>query len=107
MSVELARYGSRAADVSPGIIATPLWSDTGVSYVKGEQRPVRNLSEKNKGRDDASRTLSADLVATCVWEAYQSDKLHWYVPAELVERDRAKASHPEQLRDDLIEAQKR
>lgn len=45
-------------------------------------------------------------VATCVWEAYQSDKLHWYVPPELVERDRAKSENPEQLRDELIARQK-
>jgi NAD(P)-dependent dehydrogenase (short-subunit alcohol dehydrogenase family) len=30
MSVELARHGSRAADVSPGIIDTPLWTETAV-----------------------------------------------------------------------------
>ncbi len=106
MSVELARYDSRAADVSPGIIDTPLWSEKGVRYVKGEQKPVRNRPKMNEGRSDASRTLSADKVAAIVWDAYHSDKLHWYVPAELVERDRAKSVNPEKLRDELIESQK-
>ena len=101
MSVELARYGSRVADVSPGIIDTPLWTETGVRYVKGERQPVRNRPEMNKDRDDASRTLSADEVATCVWDAYQSDKLHWYLPPELVARDRAGATDPEKLCDEL------
>jgi hypothetical protein len=61
----------------------------------------------NKDRSDASRTLPADDVATCVWEAYQSDKLHWYVPPEVVERDKAKSANPEKLRDELIAAQQR
>lgn len=105
MSVELAKYGSRAADVSPGIIDTPLWTENGVRYVKGEQQPVRNRPELNKNRDDAARTLSADEVAACVWEAYQSDKLHWYVPPELVERVRTGAIDPEKLRDQLVRMQ--
>lgn len=106
MSVELARYGSRAADVSPGIIDTPLW-ERGLSYAKGKARPIRNVPKMNEGRSDASRTLSADEVADSVWEAYQGDKLHWYVPPELVERDRAKAANPEQLRDELIAQQRK
>ncbi len=100
MSVELARYGARAADVSPGIIATPLWQSA--HYVRGEERRARDLAERNVDRTDASRTLGPDTVATCVWEAYHGDKLHYYVPPELVERDRAKALTPEALRDDLI-----
>ena len=34
MSVELARFGARAADVSPGIIDTPLWRN-GERFVRG------------------------------------------------------------------------
>ena len=102
MSVELAKYGSRAADVSPGIIDTPLWTDTGMRFVKGEQKAVINRPELNKDREDAGRTISAEVVADCVWDAYQSDKLHWYVPPEMVERVKAGANNPEKLRDQLL-----
>jgi len=100
LSVEFARFGSRAADVSPGIIDTALWQ--GKDYVAGKERNVRNIPKLNAGRTDASRTLGADIVAQCVWDAYFSDTLHWYVPPELVDRDRAKATNPEKLRDELI-----
>jgi NAD(P)-dependent dehydrogenase (short-subunit alcohol dehydrogenase family) len=100
LSVELARFGSRAADVLPGIIDTPLWE--GTRYVKGEARPVRNAPRLNVDRTDASRTLGPEEVARCVWEAYHGDKLHYYVPEELVERDRASIAGPEKLRDELI-----
>jgi len=103
MSVELARFGSRAADVSPGIIDTPLWE--GARYVKGEERKARNLPKMNEGRTDASRTLGPEEVADSVWAAYEGNELHYYVPPELVERDRAKAQNPEKLRDELIAGQ--
>lgn len=105
MSVELARFGSRAADVSPGIIDTPLWTETGVRYVRGEERPIRDLPSMNRGRSDAARTLPADDVATCVWEAYEGDKLHWYVPPEVADRSQTKAGEAEERRDELIAEQ--
>jgi NADP-dependent 3-hydroxy acid dehydrogenase YdfG len=103
LSVEFARFGSRAADVSPGIIDTPLWE--GKSYVRGEERKATNLAKLNVGRTDAGRTIGAEVVAECVWNAYHSDTLHWYIPAELVDRDRAKSATPEKLRDELIAQQ--
>ncbi len=101
LSVELARYGSRAADVSPGIIDTPMWD--GVRYTEGSV-PTRlhNIVAANKDRTDAGRTLPPEDVAACVWDAYHGDQLHWYVPPELVDRDRAKAADPETLRDEMI-----
>ncbi|MBT7388595.1 MAG: SDR family NAD(P)-dependent oxidoreductase [Gammaproteobacteria bacterium] len=106
MSVELARFGARAADVSPGIIDTPLWQ-TGSRFVRGESRPVPNIPSLNHKREDAGRTLPADAVAECVWDAYIGEKLHWYVPPEVVERDKEKALNPEKLRDELIAQQKK
>lgn len=101
LSVELARHGSRAADVMPGVIDTPLWGST--SYGPGSvERRITDLPAANAERTDASRTMSADAVAACVWEAYRSDRLHWYVPPEVVERDRAAAIDPERLRDEMI-----
>ena len=101
LSVELARYGSRASDVLPGIIDTPLWQ--GDLYTQGEVvSTVPNLPEINANKTDASRTIAPDEVAECVWNAYHGDKLHWYVPPELVERDKAKVESPEAMRDELI-----
>ncbi len=101
LSVELARYGCRAADISPGIIDTPLWDATLYSS-DGAAQPFPNMARANVGRTDASRTLPPDDVAACAWEAYHADRIHWYVPPELVERDRAKAADPERLRDEMI-----
>ncbi len=100
MSVELARYGARAADVSPGIIDTSLWQ--GEAYAKGEPRQIIDLPRMNAARTDASRTLGPETVAACVWDAYHGDKVHWYVPPELYERDKAKVLDPQKLRDELI-----
>jgi len=36
-----------------------------------------------------------------VWAAYQSDKLHWYVPPEIYELDKAATLTPEQTRDGM------
>ena len=103
LSVEFARFGSRAADVSPGIIDTELWQ--GTTYVRGEERQTRNLPKLNAERTDAGRTLGPEIVAQCVWDAYHGGKVHYYVPEELVERDREKVESPEKLRDELIAQQ--
>lgn len=101
LSVELARYGCRAADISPGIIDTPLWETTRYD-TDGSVQPFPNMARANVERTDASRTLPPDDVADCAWEAYHADRIHWYVPPELVERDRAKAADPERLRDEIL-----
>ncbi len=45
--------------------------------------------------------MPARAVAECVWEAYQSDQLHWYVPPEIGDLDRAKAMGAEAVRDQM------
>ena len=104
LSVELARHDSRAADVSPGIIDTPMWD--GVRHAAGGvEKRLHNVAKANVERTDAGRTLSPDDVAECAWHAYHGDTLHWYVPPELVDRERAKSADPEHLRDELIAQQ--
>ena len=105
LSVELARHDIRASDVSPGIIDTPLWETRG--YVKGEMKPIANAAKTNVNRTDAGRTLSPDEVASCVWEAYQGDKLHYYVPPEVVDHEKAKVADPEKMRDAQIGRRKK
>ena len=82
MSVELARYGVRAADVMPGIIDTPLWGSS--RYVDGKAvATFAKTPKRNADRTDASRTIAPSEVAEAVWRAYHGTKLHWYVPPEL------------------------
>jgi|TARA_Y100000310_G_scaffold210081_1_gene210688 NAD(P)-dependent dehydrogenase (short-subunit alcohol dehydrogenase family) len=104
LSVELARFGVRAADVLPGLIDTPILRDT-PRYLNGElvevDGPTIGANAPNEGM---FRMIPPEEVAECVWEAYHSNKLHWYVPPEIVEIDNAKAVSPEALRDARITA---
>lgn len=89
LSVEFDRYGVRAADVLPGIIDTAIWDS--VRYENGEAvATFESVPRVNQDRTDASRTISPEAVAECVLRAYAEDRIHWYVPEELGERDRAR-----------------
>lgn len=101
LSVELARYDSRAADVAPGIIDTPLWESD--RFGPGSTRkPIRNLAKANVERTDAGRTVAPEEVAACVLAAYSSDRLHWYVPEGVADNEIIRATEPERLRDQGI-----
>jgi len=101
LSVELARFGSRASDVLPGIIDTQLWQ--GNRYVNGKVvSTYEKVPKRNADRTDASRTIAPEEVAVCVWNAYHGDKLHWYVPPELEDNDKAKLTGIEERRDTMI-----
>ena len=99
--MELARYGSRAADVLPGIIDTPLWKgdhfSEGKSVATFEAIPKRNVNHT-----DASRTLDSAEVAESAWKAYHGTKLHWYIPEELEQQDKDKLHGIEAKRDQKI-----
>ena len=106
MSVELARYGVRAADVMPGIIDTPLWRSN--RYVDGEVvSTFEKTPERNADRTDASRTIAPSEVAEAVWNGYHGNKLHWYVPTELEENELATATSLEARRDEMIAQRRR
>ena len=87
LSVEFAAYGVRAMDILPGII------DTGM--LSADEKAVLP-------QDGMWRPLPAESVADLVWEAYQGDKLHWYIPAELADLDVRSTTDPESVRDDFI-----
>ena len=36
-----------------------------------------------------------------MWGSYHSDQLHWYIPEDLAELDKAAGNNPELLRDKL------
>ena len=86
LSIEFRRYGVRAADTLPGLIDTAI-----LPPGAAERAP----------KDGMFRLIPAVEVAKIVWEAYNSDKLHWFVPQEIGELDKASANNPEQLREQI------
>ena len=88
LSVEFKAYGVRVADVLPGVIDTPILPP-GVA----EGAPKEGMF----------RAIPPVEVAKTVWEAYHADKLHWYVPPELVELDKAATLTPEAVRDQMAQ----
>jgi len=86
LSVEFKRHGVRVADTLPGAIDTPLLPD----HIK-----------QNSPTEGMWRLIPATVVAEAVWSAYNSDKIHWYVPAELAEFDQMATANPEAVRDQM------
>ena len=85
LSIELKRFAVRAADLLPGLIDTPLLSDQ-----------VRAMAPP----DGMWRLIPPGEVAETVWQAYHSDKLHWYIPEELRDFHAQVVSQPEQVREE-------
>ena len=88
LSVEFKAYGVRVADVLPGVIDTPILPP-GVA----EAAPKEGMF----------RAIPPVEVAKTVWEAYHADRLHWYVPPELIELDKAATLTPEAVRDQMAQ----
>tara|TARA_R110000868_G_scaffold91679_5_gene254062 strand:- start:7445 stop:8215 length:771 start_codon:yes stop_codon:yes gene_type:complete len=86
LSIEFRRHGVRAADVLPGLIDTPILPEG---------------TAANAPKEGMFRSIPPVEVAKVVWEAYSSDKLHWYVPPELVELDKAAGNMPEMVREQM------
>jgi NAD(P)-dependent dehydrogenase (short-subunit alcohol dehydrogenase family) len=87
LSVEFRAYGVRVADVLPGLIDTPILPPGAV---------------ENAAKEGMFRAIPPVEVAKVVWEAYHSDKLHWYVPPELIELDKAATLTPEVVREQMV-----
>ncbi len=85
LSIEFKRFGVRASDLLPGLIDTPILSDS-----------LRSQAPK----DGMWRLLQPVDVAETVWRAYHEDRLHWYVPEELKEFDLQAVRHPEAVREE-------
>ena len=86
LAVEFKAYGVRVADVLPGLIDTPILPPEAVA---------------NAPKAGMFRAIAPMAVAEVVWEAYHSDKLHWYVPPELFELDKAATLTPEAVREQM------
>jgi NAD(P)-dependent dehydrogenase (short-subunit alcohol dehydrogenase family) len=96
LSVELSRFGSRAADVLPALIDTPILEGT-PDYSSGERPGI--AMRKNATSEGAMRLVQPEEVAALVWEAYGSDRVHWYIPEEMEKVEAARAGGVEPLRD--------
>lgn len=106
LSVEFSRHGVRVADALPGLIDTPLLSNT-PRYVNGERQNVDGRTiGANAPAQGMWRLVSPDEVAQAVWSAYASDRLHWYVPEEIVQIEHEKMRSVETMRDARVAMQK-
>ena len=87
LAIELKAHGVRAADVLPGIVDTAM--------LPPEMRPLLPPA-------GPWRLVNPREVAEVVWQAYGTDRIHWYVPEELKELHVRAVSEPEQARDYFI-----
>ena len=85
LSIELKRYGVRAADLLPGLIDTPMLSDG-----------MRAMAPP----DGMWRLVPPREVAETVWRAYHEDRLHWYIPEELRDFHAQVVREPEVVREE-------
>ena len=86
LSAEFSRFGTRVSDIVPGVIDTPMIG-----------KEIRD----NLPRSGVWRLISSDEIAKTVWESYQNDRIHWYVPRELEELEKEVASDPIEARNKL------
>ena len=86
LSIEFRAFGVRAADTLPGLIDTAILPPD---------------AAKNAPSEGMFRLTPPSAVAQAVWDAYGSDQLHWYVPTEIGDLDKAAALNPEAVRDQL------
>ncbi len=86
LAIELKPYDIRVADVLPALIDTPILPEGAAAAAP---------------KTGVFRAIPPTDVADTVWEAYHSDKLHWYVPPELVVLDHMATLEPERTRDEM------
>ncbi len=85
LAIEFKRWGVRAADLLPGLVDTPILGD-----------PIRAAAPA----EGMWRLVQPPEVARIVWDAYGSNKLHWYIPEDLREFHRQVVADPETVREE-------
>ena len=86
LSIEFRAFDVRCADTLPGLIDTAI-----IPREAAAVAPTEGMF----------RLTPPSEVAQAVWSAYTSDKLHWYVPPEIEELDKAATLAPEVLREQM------
>lgn len=108
LAVELSRFDVRVADVLPGVIDTPIFSATPLYAGGRELPPELRPSTPPAAKEGPFRMISPEDVAEAVWCACEGDtRLHWYVPEDIEDIERAKVESVEAVRDSRIRAQRR
>jgi len=98
LSIEFRRHGVRVADVLPGLIDTNILRAT-PNRTGDAPKPSEEEFYANAPKKGMFRLTPPRAVAECVWEAYGSDQLHWYVPKEIGRIDVLKALVPKFTRN--------
>jgi NAD(P)-dependent dehydrogenase (short-subunit alcohol dehydrogenase family) len=100
LSIEFARHGVRVADTLPGLIDTAILRAT-PNRSGDRPRPTEEQFYAAAPKKGMFRLMPASAVAEAVWQAYHSDRLHWYVPQELAWIDRIKGFAPGYMRKQI------
>ena len=100
LSVEFSRFGVRVADVLPGLIDTAILRNT-PNRTGDAPKPTEDEFYANVPKKGMFRLMPASSVAECAWQAYHSDKLHWYVPPDIRRIDVIKALAPGFMRKQI------
>jgi NAD(P)-dependent dehydrogenase (short-subunit alcohol dehydrogenase family) len=97
LSIEFARHGVRVADVLPGLIDTNILRTTPNRSGNGA-RPSDEEFYALAPKRGMFRLTPPSEIAECVWKAYGSKRLHWYVPSEIGRIDVMKPLAPNFIR---------
>ena len=90
LSLEFERFGIRTADVLPGCIDTPMLRQATAARTGQPFNPAMLDGLPKQG---PYRLMPATAIAEAVWQAYQnSDQIHFYVPEEVGDTDKLKAT---------------
>ncbi len=100
LSIEFARHGVRVADTLPGLIDTAILRST-PNRSNDRSKPTEEEFYAGAPKKGMFRLTPPSAVADAVWQAYGSDKLHWYVPAEIAWIDRIKGLAPGFIRKQI------
>jgi NAD(P)-dependent dehydrogenase (short-subunit alcohol dehydrogenase family) len=98
LSVEWARHGVRVADVLPGLIDTAILLETPNRSGDRAPPPSREALQAGAPKKGMFRLMPASSVAEAAFDAYGSDRLHWYVPKSIQWIDRIKGFSNEMMR---------
>lgn len=98
LSVEFSRHGVRVADVLPGLIDTNILRAT-PNRSGDAPKPSEEEFYARAPKRGMFRLTPPTAIAECVWKAYGSDRLHWYVPGEIGRIDVVKALAPKFTRN--------
>lgn len=98
LSLEFERFDIRTADVLPGCIITPMLKR---ELANGAGRPFEDAMLESLPKEGAYRPMPASAIAEAVWAAYEnSERIHFYVPEEVGDTDRIKATDIQAAREE-------